>query len=33
VPKVGSIVEMVPAYEALAAAWTSPYVTVTFAER
>ena len=33
VPAVGSIVEMVPAYEALAAAWTSPYVTVTFAER
>jgi predicted amino acid racemase len=30
VPAVGSVVEMLPAYEALVAAWTSPYVDVRF---
>ncbi len=29
-PSVGEVVEMLPAYEALVAAWTSPYVEVTF---
>jgi ornithine racemase len=29
-PPVGSMVEMLPAYEALVAAWTSPYVEVRF---
>ena len=29
-PAVGQLVEMLPAYEALVAAWTSPYVEVKF---
>jgi predicted amino acid racemase len=29
-PAVGEVVDMLPAYEALVAAWTSPYVEVTF---
>lgn len=32
-PTVGSVVEMLPAYEALVAAWTSPYVEVRFQDR
>lgn len=32
-PAVGSVVEMLPAYEALVAAWTSPYVRVELQER
>jgi predicted amino acid racemase len=32
-PAVGSVVEMLPAYEALVAAWTSPYVEVRFQHR
>ncbi len=32
-PAVGSVVEMLPAYEALVAAWTSPYVRVELADR
>jgi predicted amino acid racemase len=30
VPAVGQVIEMLPAYEALVAAWTSPYVDVRF---
>jgi ornithine racemase len=33
VPAVGSVVEMLPTYEALVAAWTSPYVEVRFQDR
>jgi predicted amino acid racemase len=33
VPAVGSVVEMLPAYEALVAAWTSPYVEVRLQDR
>ena len=33
VPALGSVVEMLPAYEALVAAWTSPYVTVRLQDR
>jgi predicted amino acid racemase len=29
-PAVGQVIEMLPAYEALVAAWTSPYVEVRF---
>jgi ornithine racemase len=32
-PAVGSVVEMLPAYEALVAAWTSPYVGVELQDR
>jgi predicted amino acid racemase len=32
-PAVGSVVEMLPAYESLVAAWTSPYVEVKFQDR
>ena len=32
-PAVGSVVEMLPAYEALVAAWTSPYVEVRLQDR
>jgi predicted amino acid racemase len=32
-PAVGSVVEMLPAYEALVAAWTSPYVSVELQDR
>ena len=32
-PAVGAVVEMLPAYEALVAAWTSPYVSVELQDR
>jgi hypothetical protein len=32
-PGVGSVVEMLPGYEALVSAWTSPYVKVEFLDR
>lgn len=32
-PAVGSVVEMLPSYEALVAAWTSPYVEVKLLDR
>ena len=32
-PGVGSMIEMLPAYEALVAAWTSPFIKVEFQDR